>query len=285
MCAKCLFFYIVSFIAKTLRRGVKQKQFLCALAPLRLAVVFFIFISSLSTAQNNLIILDENGQEFFLFIDGKQINDSVQAEVQATNIYDDTCNVKILFHDTTIPSFSAKVFLELNAKSVSKRDFTYSISHEKGKEKLNFISVNYSQSDTTAKAQSPEAKIKSIFIAQAKQKEEQDRLNEIYPSPSPCIKIISDSLLQKNLKLLRDNHVDLIRMKDAKWFVSHNCINTVQLKKLISVFDYRNSKVKIAEFAYDYIEDHRNFLKVVDAMEFNSEKEELKKFYNKRIEK
>ncbi len=239
----------------------------------------------LSKAQNNLIILDETGQKFFLFIDGKQINDSAQSEVKATKIYDDTCRIKVLFHDKTLSEFSAKVFLEQNAKSISKRDFTYSISKEKDKARLNFISVNYSQSDTSVKAQSPETRIKSIFIAQAKQKEENDRLNEIYPAPSACIKVIGDSLFQKKVQALKDNHIEINRMKDAKWFVSHNCINTVQLKKVISVFDYRNSKVKIAEFTYDYMEDHRNFLEIIDVMEFSIEKEELKKFYNKRIEK
>src|ERR1035437_768147 len=105
MRVKYFFIYIVSFTAKTLRRRLKQNQFLRAFAPLQFAVVFFIFISSFSTAQNNLIILDETGQTFFLFVNDKQINDSAQSEVQATKIYDDTCSIKVLFHDKTVPAF------------------------------------------------------------------------------------------------------------------------------------------------------------------------------------
>ncbi len=247
--------------------------------------IYLVSITAFVTAQNNLIVLSENGQKFLLFVDDKQINDSAQANVKVRKIYDDTCRIKVVFLDKSISDFSAKVFLIQNGKPISKRDFTYSISDKNGKRQLSFISVNDTHSDTTVKAQSPETKINSIFIALHKQKNEQDKLNEIYPPPSVCIKAISDSLLKINLQLLKDNHTELNRMKDAKWFVSHNCINALQLKMLLSVFDYRLSKVKIAEFSYDYIEDHRNFLQVIDAVEFITEKQELKKFYDKRIEK
>ena len=236
-------------------------------------------------AQNNLIIMDEDGRKFFLFIDDKQINDSAQSEVKATKIYDDTCIIRAVYQNKNIATFIGKAYLEENGRSANMRDFTYSISTEKHGTRLEFISMNYSLSDTTLKSQIPEKRINSIFIERANQKEENDKLNEIYPKPGPCIKAVSDSLLESKMKILRDNHTELNRIKDAKWFVSHNCINTAQLKKLIKAFDYRLSQVKIAEFAYDYIEDHRNFLEIVDEMEFVTEKEEIKTFFNKRIEK
>src|ERR1700745_2106737 len=98
--------------------------------------ICLVFASFFSTAQNNLIILDEIGQKFFLFVDDKKINDSAQIEVKASKIYDDTCRIKAVFYDKTIPDFSSKVFLVENGKSVTKREFTYSISRQKGKEKL-----------------------------------------------------------------------------------------------------------------------------------------------------
>ena len=236
-------------------------------------------------AQNNLIVWDENGQKFLLFVDDKQINDSAQSEVKASKIYDDTCHIKAVFQNKNNPDFNAKVFLVENGKAVSLRDFTYSISKDKGKMKLNFISMNYTLSDTSTKVLSPEARIKSIFTAKAKQKEENDKLNDIYPPPSACIKAISDSAFQKKIKILKDNHIALQRMREAKWFVSHNCINTKQLIQLLATFDYNHDKTVIGQFAFDYLEDHRNFLEVVDSIEPGVEKNELKKFYDKRIEK
>jgi hypothetical protein len=247
--------------------------------------ICLVISSFFSTAQNNLIVFDENGENFFLFVDNKQINDSAQTEVEVSKIYDDTCRIKAIFHNKTIPEFSGKVFLLENGKNVNNRDFTYSISRQKGKTKLHFVSVNNSLSDTTVKVQSPETRIKSIFSAEAQKKDEQNELKEIYPEPKPCIKAISDTLFQEKLKALSDNHIEMVRIKDAKWFISHFCINAKQLEQLILVFDYRHSRVKIAEFAFDYMEDHRNFLDVIDAVGYDVEKEELKKFYNKRIEK
>ncbi|HWY37302.1 MAG TPA: DUF4476 domain-containing protein [Bacteroidia bacterium] len=248
--------------------------------------ICLLIISFLSIAQNNLIVWDENGQKFFLFVDDRQINDSAQTEVKAVKIYDDTCRIRAVFHDRSIAPVTFRVFLLENGKNVRKRDFTYSINRTKNKAILNFVSVNYTLSDTTVKAQTPETRIKSIFTEQAKQKEEYDRLHEIYPEPSPCKKAISDSLFQKKLKDLRENHIEINRLKDAKWFISHFCINALQLKEVVmEAFDYRQNKVKVAEFAYDYMEDHRNFLQIVDALQPGTEKEDLKKFYNKRIEK
>jgi hypothetical protein len=247
--------------------------------------ICLVISSFFSTAQNNLIVFDENGENFFLFVDDKQINDSAQTEINAAGIYEDTCHIKAVFQNKNVPEFSGKVFLTENGKNTSNRDFTYSISRQKSKTKLHFVSINNSLSDTSTKAQSPEARIKSIFAAEAQKKDEQDELNEIYPKPKPCIKAISDSLFQRKLKVLRDNHIEMVRIKNAKWFVSHFCINAKQLEQLILVFDYRHSRVKIAEFAFDYMEDHRNFLDVIDAVGYDVEKAELKKFYNKRIEK
>lgn len=247
--------------------------------------ICFLCFSVLSNAQNNLVIVDENGQKFILLVDGKQVNDSAQAEVKVANIYDDTCRITVLFTDKNIPEFNAKIYLELGSRSVSRHEFMYGIHREKGKTRLRYISTYNALSDTTAKVQSAEARINSVFVEEERKKEEQNRLNEIYPPPVACKKAMADSVLEKKLQVLRDNHVEINRIKDGKWFISNNCINAAQLKKLMGVYNYRNSKVQIAEFAFDYIEDHRNFLVVVDAVEFDTEKEILKKFYHKHIEK
>ncbi len=84
---------------------------------LKYVLICCLCFSFLSKAQNNLVIVDENGQKFFLFVDGKQVNDSAQAEVKVLNIYDDTCRIMALFADKSIPEFSAKIYLELGSLS------------------------------------------------------------------------------------------------------------------------------------------------------------------------
>jgi len=235
--------------------------------------------------QNNLIVLTESGAKFTLYVNDTQINDSAQSQVTAAKIYDDTCRIKMVFLDNNISTFGSKVFLTIGGKAVTQRDFTYSLVTVKGKRKLKFISVNFSKSDTSAKGQSPEIKIKTIFTDLQKRKDEQDKLNEKYPPPANCIKPVDDSLLTVKIKVFRDNHTEMNRMKDVKWFVSHNCINTKQLIRLMDAFDMQDNKVRIAKFSFDYMEDHRNFLETLDAVKFMTEKTELKNFYDKKIEK
>lgn len=235
-------------------------------------------------AQNNLVVLNPAGNKFILYVDDKKVNDSAQAQVKATAIFDDTCRIRMVFSNSAINTFSAKVFLTEAGKTVIKKEFTYSLEEENGKRRLRFVSVNFVQSDT-GKPQKPEVRINTIFTNLEKEKAEQDKLNEKYPSPSTCVDPVSDSLLERELSIFRENHIEMNRLKDAKWFVSHNCINTTQLCKLMDVFNRQDAKVKIAIFSYDYIEDHRNFLQTLEAVKYATEKEELKNFFNKKIEK
>lgn len=249
-----------------------------------LTLLLTLFVGSI-TAQNNLIVLTEKGDLFTLFVNDEKINDSTQSVVNGKKIYEDTCRVKMEFADRNIPAYSGSVFLTVSGKAVTKREFTYSLVQEKGKRELKFISVNFIHSDTSSKPLPPEKKIEKIFIDKKKRDADADKLNDKYPPPANCATIISDSALAAGIVELKGEHIELNRLKDAKWFVSTNCINTQQLIKVMDTFGQQTSKVKIAEFAFAYISDHRNFLETTEAVKFMTEKEELKAFFNKHIEK
>lgn len=236
-------------------------------------------------AQNNLIVLTEKGSLFTLFVNDKQINDSAQSVAEARNIYEDSCMVKLVFADKALPAFTGSAFLTIAGKSVRKREFTYSLAEEKGKSKLQFISVNLTESDTTVRMQLPEKRIRVIFAELERRKDEENRLKENYPPPGTCAAVVPDSVLTANLKLLRDNHIELNRMKDAKWFVSHRCLTTTQLKQVMDTFDRQDGKVEIAEFSYAYLQQPADFLQVLDAVRYVTEKEDLKKFYEQQTKK
>ncbi len=248
------------------------------------ALLLTLFAGSM-TAQNNLIVLTEKGDLFTLFVNDTKINDSAQSVVNAKKIYEDTCRVRLEFADKNVPAYSGSLFLTVSGKPVTKREFTYSLVQEKAKRELKFISVNFIQSDTTTKPLPPEKKIEKIFIDNEKREAAADKFNEKYPPPSNCKATIPDSSLARGIQELKGEHIELNRLKDAKWFISHNCISTQQLMKVMDTFGLQTSKVKIAKFAFDYISDHRNFLETTEAVKFMAEKEELKSFFNKHIEK
>lgn len=114
---------------------------------------FTLFLTSFCIyvhAQNNLIVLSEKGKGFLLFVDGKPMNDSSQVLVKAEGLYNDTCNIKLLFADKKLPSFEGKAYLTIAGKSAIRKEFTYSLEEMKGKRNLRFISANDIISDTTS---------------------------------------------------------------------------------------------------------------------------------------
>jgi hypothetical protein len=250
-----------------------------------LFAVLLIFAASRGAAQNTLIVLTEKGSLFTLFVNDKQINDSAQSLVEAEPLYDDSCPVKMVFADKNLSTFGATVFLTESGKPVKNCEFTYSLAEINGKRHFKFVSLIHVAPDSAKKSSSPEIRLKRAFDDVKKAEIEKNRLAENYPAPANCPQTINDSLLQMNIKKLRDNHIELNRIKDGKWFISNNCINTKQLITLMGAFDRQDNKLLIAKFAFPYLQDHRNFLDAKEALKFPSDQEQLEKFYHKNIEK
>lgn len=247
--------------------------------------LFLTCCSICSTAQNDLIVLTESGAFFTLFVNGEQVNDSAQSLVLARGIASDSCAVKLEFSDKTLAPYSGHVFLREKGKEVRGREFTYSLADDKGKRRLRYISVNSVIAGQGTSSLPPEARIRMIFEQLEKQRNAHDRANELYPPPANCIQVATDSTLARGLKELRDNHIELNRVKDAKWFISHTCLDTKQMLQVLEVFHRQDSKVQIAKFAYDYLNNSRDFLELQKSLKYDSDKDELKMFFLKRVEK
>jgi len=248
----------------------------------RIFLVISFCITGLLKAQNNLIILSENGEPFYLYVNEHKINDSAQSIVKASKISKDTCHVKVAYADKKLTDFNATAYLFQYGNSCKNLEFTYTVQTVKGKTNLKFISTNLISEDTSGKQKHAAARVSDFLTLQQKEKDDKNRLLENYPPPAPCLKAIGDSLLEKQLKYLQDNHIELNRVKDAKWFISNHCMSVDQLIRVLGFFDYEDSKVKLAEFGYDYVTDKEAFLNTLNACKYKTEKEELKKFYAKK---
>ena len=68
------------------------------------------------------------------------------------------------------------------------------------------------------------------------------------------------------------------RMSIAKSVIPNNYYNTAQVKELLDLFSFDNSKMELARLAYDYTIDKGNYYILADAFSFSSSKDELMKF-------
>lgn len=75
---------------------------------------------------------------------------------------------------------------------------------------------------------------------------------------------------------------DNTRLKMAKQMVSTNYFNTAQVKDLLSLFSFDESKLELAKFAYDFTADKGNYLLLSDAFAFSSSKDALLNYISGR---
>lgn len=72
------------------------------------------------------------------------------------------------------------------------------------------------------------------------------------------------------------------KLKVAKQFVSTNYFNAAQVKELLGLFSFEDSKLDLAKYAYDYTVDKGSYFVVNDAFSYSSSKESLMDYIRSR---
>jgi hypothetical protein len=68
------------------------------------------------------------------------------------------------------------------------------------------------------------------------------------------------------------------RLTIAKQVVGDQCLITNQVKELLQIFTFEDSKLDMAKFAYNHTYDVGNYFKINDVFTFESSIEELNDF-------
>jgi hypothetical protein len=74
---------------------------------------------------------------------------------------------------------------------------------------------------------------------------------------------------------------DDTRLNLAKQIIKSNCMTADQIRDLVGLMSYDDSKLTLAKFAYGYTYDYGNYFKVSQALEFESSVEELNEYIEK----
>lgn len=77
---------------------------------------------------------------------------------------------------------------------------------------------------------------------------------------------------------IRNGNFESTKLTIAKEAVGKNCFTSAQVKEIMELFSFENSKLELAKFAYRSTFDKENYFIVNDAFTFSSSKEELTKF-------
>lgn len=72
------------------------------------------------------------------------------------------------------------------------------------------------------------------------------------------------------------------KLQVAKQVAKNNCLNTTQVKEIMALFSFEDSKLDFAKNAYDRTVDKKNYYKVGDAFGFSSSVDELNEYIDKK---
>lgn len=71
---------------------------------------------------------------------------------------------------------------------------------------------------------------------------------------------------------------DDTKLSTAKQAIKANCMSTAQIKEVMSLFGFEDSRLDFAKYAYDYCSDKNNYYTVSDVFSFSSSADELNKY-------
>ncbi len=99
-----------------------------------------------------------------------------------------------------------------------------------------------------------------------------------YNGPYGCVQPMNISSFVAAKNTIQDADFENTKMSTAKTIVGANCLTTDQVIEICKLFDFENSKLEFAKFAYSKTYDKGNYFKVNTVFDFDSSKEDLNKY-------
>ncbi len=89
---------------------------------------------------------------------------------------------------------------------------------------------------------------------------------------------ISNSDFNSALKSIENKNFSDSKLILAKQVAKNNCLTAMQIKKIMMLFNFEDTKLEFAKYAYSFCYNPENYWKVNDAFKFESTIEELNDF-------
>jgi hypothetical protein len=105
------------------------------------------------------------------------------------------------------------------------------------------------------------------------------------PAPAPvksdgCDYPMSDTEFDRAKESISSKSFEDSKMSIARQITRGNCLTALQVKGIMQLFSFEDSRLEFAKFAYKYTYDKRNYYLVNDAFQFEMTIDELDEFLN-----
>ncbi|MFO7843329.1 MAG: DUF4476 domain-containing protein [Bacteroidales bacterium] len=95
---------------------------------------------------------------------------------------------------------------------------------------------------------------------------------------------VSSSEFNSILNSLKNERFNAAKLKSAKQVIeTKTCLSPTQIKEIINLFDYENSRFEIAKLGYDFTKQEKDYYKIVsESLGFESSKKKLLNYINSK---
>lgn len=299
-----------------------------------------LLIAFLSIAQNgNVVFFSDDGDRFFVVMDGIQFNEEGQTNVKITDVTTTNHSVIIIFEDKTKRTISKNIFLQTPNKETT---FVIKKNKKKGEYKLRYngeteivrqepAPINQHQhgqpqlqqstgqttvqqtvvSPTSSKTNSENVNIgvnvgdgannvnfnfnvsstTTQTTGTSVNAQQQTIVDDSPPPPPPipgyygpygCPFPMDPDAFRAAKNSIDSKSFEDSKMTLAKQIIRSNCLSVGQVKEIILLFSFEDTRLEFAKFAYAYTCDIGNYFMVNDAFTFESTIEELDEYIQAR---
>ncbi len=221
-------------------------------------VIILISISVFADAQktSNLIIFSKNEDLFKVTLNGIEQNIIPLSIVKMNDLQSVSYEMKIIFENTTYNSIENNIFTKTGYET------TYIIKNQRnGQKELRWYN------DTIL----PQKEI--VKIEKEKENKDTEKNKKVYKMPGysgpiGCSHPMSDANFRVAKNTVLKTDFESKKLIIAKQIVTSNCLTANQVKHLAGSFDFEDTKIRLAKFAYKKTYDVGNYFIVFDVFEF-----------------
>ena len=94
--------------------------------------------------------------------------------------------------------------------------------------------------------------------------------------------VISVADFQQLKNSISSGNFESTKLTVAKQAISQHIFTAIQIKEILELFSFEDSRLQLAKYAYEYCIDTQRYFLVADAFKFSSSKEELSAFLEKK---
>ena len=99
---------------------------------------------------------------------------------------------------------------------------------------------------------------------------------------SNCRNLLTAQELDRVIQAMNSRNFESTKLTIAREAVRNSSILAEDLKRLLQQFEYENTQVEFAKFAYDYLCDREHLYYIYDVFRFDSSVQELERYTRRR---